>query len=257
MTLSDIPTLYIESFLHVLPADFLRYVIGAGGVYLVVNLALAGALAPRKIRPDSPPAAQILREILVSLRTVLIFTANGALIGVGVKLGVLPVYFDIADYGWAWLIVSTLILIVAHDAWFYWAHWLMHRTRPMRRIHMLHHRSHNPTPFTSYSFDWGEAAVHAIFLPLILLVLPAHPVALLVFTAHMMLRNAIGHCGYEVFPSRHGQPLFDWMTTVTHHDLHHAEAASNFGLYFTWWDRWMGTENPRYREAFRAAAAPA
>jgi Delta7-sterol 5-desaturase len=38
-------------------------------------------------------------------------------------------------------------------------------------------------------------------------------------------------------------------TTATHHDLHHSGGfGSNYGLYFTWWDRMMGTEHPRYRE---------
>jgi sterol desaturase/sphingolipid hydroxylase (fatty acid hydroxylase superfamily) len=70
----------------------------------------------------------------------------------------------------------------------------------------------------------------------------------------MMLRNAIGHCGYEVFPPRaDGRPLFDWLTTVTHHDLHHARAGTNFGLYFTFWDRIMGTEDSNYGRAFARA----
>ena len=73
----------------------------------------------------------------------------------------------------------------------------------------------------------------------------------------MMLRNAIGHSGYELFPAnRNSRPLFDWMTTVTHHDLHHAHAGYNLGLYFTWWDRLMGTEHPDYHEAFRKVANP-
>ncbi|MBA3838282.1 MAG: sterol desaturase family protein, partial [Zymomonas sp.] len=39
---------------------------------------------------------------------------------------------------------------------------------------------------------------------------------------------------------------------TTHHDLHHTEGRYNFGLYFTWWDRLMGTEHPRYHERFEA-----
>ena len=38
-------------------------------------------------------------------------------------------------------------------------------------------------------------------------------------------------------------------------DLHHSSGNTNFGLYFTWWDRWMGTEHPRYREEFRKVTA--
>ena len=69
-----------------------------------------------------------------------------------------------------------------------------------------------------------------------------------------MVRNAIGHCGYELFPSwRNGRPILDWFTTVTHHDIHHAHAGWNYGLYFTWWDRLMETEHPLYHEKFANA----
>ncbi|MEY8829741.1 sterol desaturase family protein [Sedimentitalea sp. XS_ASV28] len=244
-------------FSGVLATDLLRYAIGAGGVYLVVNIALAARLRARKIRAEKPPGSQIHREILTSLRTVLVFALNGTLIVLGAETGMVPIYTEIATYGWTYLILSTAVLIVAHDAWFYWSHRLFHYPPLFRRFHRLHHRSYNPTPFTSYSFDLGEAVANAIYLPLILLVLPAHPVAILIFVTHMMLRNAIGHSGYELFPAnRHGRPLFDWMTTVTHHDLHHAHAGYNLGLYFTWWDRLMGTEHPDYHEAFGRVAKP-
>jgi sterol desaturase/sphingolipid hydroxylase (fatty acid hydroxylase superfamily) len=87
------------------------------------------------------------------------------------------------------------------------------------------------------------------------MVMPSSILAAFIFTAHMMLRNAIGHCGYEVFPARRadGRPLFDWLTTVTHHDLHHARAGTNFGLYFTFWDRMMGTEDQDYHGRFADA----
>jgi lathosterol oxidase len=82
--------------------------------------------------------------------------------------------------------------------------------------------------------------------------------AAFLFTAHMMLRNAIGHCGYEVCPARRdGPPLVGWLTTVTHHDLHHARPRYNFGLYFTWWDRLMGTEDPTYHAEFARAVGQA
>jgi lathosterol oxidase len=37
-----------------------------------------------------------------------------------------------------------------------------------------------------------------------------------------------------------------WITPVSHHHFHHARNRGNFGLYFTWWDRWCGTEDPEY-----------
>jgi len=44
-----------------------------------------------------------------------------------------------------------------------------------------------------------------------------------------------------------------WLTTATHHDLHHATFRWNYRLYFTWWDRLMRTEHPQYLEHFDAA----
>ena len=47
--------------------------------------------------------------------------------------------------------------------------------------------------------------------------------------------------------------MFDFLTTTTHPDLHHSSAGANYGLYFTWWDRLMGTEHPEYYARFAAA----
>lgn len=193
---------------------------------------------------------------MASLRTVAIFAAVGTLIGLGSRAGVIEIYDEIADYGLAYFAASIIILIVAHDAWFYWSHCQLHYRVLFRKLHKLHHRSHhNPTPFTSYSFDVSEAVVNAAFLPLALLLLPAHPVALFIFVTHLILRNALGQCGIEVLPIRaSGKPLFGRLTSVTHHDLHHSHGRWNMGLYFTWWDRWMGTEHPDHLERFAAVA---
>lgn len=195
------------------------------------------------------------REIVTSQATVLVFAANGVGISLAAMNGLLPIYLEIGDYGWLWFVASVVLLILAHDTYFYWLHYAMHRNRALGRMHWLHHRSFNPSAFTSYAFHIGEAVLHAVFLPIFLVAVPTHPVAILIFAIHMTLRNAVGHCGYELFPARRdGRPMFDWMTTVTHHDLHHAKAGSNFGLYFTWWDRWMGTENPHYHREFAQAS---
>ena len=249
--------IFPERYPEVFVLDLLRYVVGAGSVFFIVNIALARWLARRKIRITGPQKGQIKRELAASLRTVAIFAAFGTLVGIGAHFGLIPIYRDVAEYGYIWLIASTIIIIVSHDAWFYWTHRLMHRPGMFRWFHRLHHKSHNPTPFTSYSFDASEAAMNALFFPLILLIIPAHPIALVIFTTHMMLRNAIGHCGYEIFPAgTAGKPLFGWLATVTHHDLHHENARYNMGLYFTWWDRWMGTEHPDYLSRFAATARP-
>ena len=245
----------LKIYTDVFGGDLLRYVLGAGGTYLFINVLLSKALASQKIRTSDPSRAQILREIIASLRTVLVFAAAGTSISLGAKAGFMTIYMEIADYGWIYFGFSIGALIILHDAWFYWTHRILHYPPLFRRFHRLHHRSHQPTPFTSYSFDTGEAVVNAIYLPLVLLLLPAHPLALFIFVSHMMLRNAIGHCGIEIFPAdSNGRPIFVWLTSVTHHDLHHSSAGYNLGLYFSWWDKLMKTEHPQYLETFAKVA---
>jgi len=68
-----------------------------------------------------------------------------------------------------------------------------------------------------------------------------------VFLLHMILRNAMGHSSHELLPwswTRRG--LLRWITPVSHHHFHHARNRGNYGLYFTWWDRWCGTEDVAY-----------
>ena len=247
-----------EVYPFILQGDLIRYVAGAGGTFLVVNTLLAGWLVRRKIRDERPDWLQMAREIVVSLRTVVIFSLVGLAIALSEQLGWLAIYDDPLERGLPYFLFNLFVLIVLHDAWFYWTHKIMHRPGLFRWFHRLHHRSYNPSPWTSYAFDASEALVNAIYLPLALLLMPTSLLAAFLFTAHMMLRNAIGHCGYEVFPARRGgRPLVGWLTTVTHHDLHHARPRYNFGLYFTWWDRLMGTEDPTYHAEFARAVGQA
>ena len=253
--LSTVTGFVVETYPYIWAFDTGRYLIGAGGVYLIVNLALAGLLRGRKIRTRSPDWRQKRREILNSLRTAAIFAAVGGLSIAGLIAGGADmIYDDPSARGWGYFAFTTVMLIVLHDAWFYWSHRIIHHPKLFRRFHREHHKSHNPSPWTAYSFDPAEALVNAIYLPLVLLIMPSSTLAIFIFINHMMIRNAIGHSGYELFPSlRSGRPMFDWMTTVTHHDLHHAQAGWNYGLYFTWWDRLMETEHPLYHEKFAAA----
>jgi uncharacterized protein (DUF2147 family) len=145
-------------------------------------------------------------------------------------------------------------MVITHDAYFYWTHRLIHDPRLFRTFHRRHHRSHNPSPFTAYSFDLGEAAINALFVPLWMLTVPTQWPIVGLFMLHQIARNTIGHSGYELFPARRdGRPLLDFLTSVTHHDIHHAEAGWNYGLYFTWWDRLMGTEHPDYHARFASS----
>ena len=232
-----------------------RYALFAILAWALLWLVFQQPLRRRMIRDSRPPNLQLAIEFLVSIRSVAIFATVAAFQSLLSHAGAYPL--SRLAYGWGpvWFWVSLGLMILGHVAYYYWTHRAMHRPRLFRSFHRRHHRSHNPSPFTAYSFDLLEAVVMASFVVLWPFVVPTPWPAVSLFIVHQVVRNTLAHCGYELMPStRDGRPMFDWLTTTTHHDLHHAQAGFNFGLYFTWWDRWMGTENPRYHAAFAQAA---
>ena len=238
---------FLSVALSILGIDLLRYLLGAGLVWLVVNVLLHRWLADRRILGGAPRPGQIRREFIYSLSTVLIFAANGTMLWLLIANGWARVYNDVSLYGWAWWWASLGLVIVAHDAYFYWTHRPLHDRRWFGAVHGRHHASVHPTPWAAYSFHPIEAAIQAAFLPLFVVVVPIHGGAIAVFLIHMILRNAIGHSSHELMPWRWSpRGVLRWITPVTHHHFHHARNRGNYGLYFTWWDRWCGTEDADY-----------
>jgi sterol desaturase/sphingolipid hydroxylase (fatty acid hydroxylase superfamily) len=185
------------------------------------------------------------------MRSVLIFAVVAAGVFAAAEKGWLRIYFEDDGYPLAYSIAAAVMLIVLQDTWFYWTHRALHHPLLYRRFHQVHHKSRYPTPYTSYAFDSGEAFTNAIYILVAGLIFPYPIWALLYFMIHMLVRNVIGHCGYSIDPARSdGRPVLDFLTTTVHHDLHHTANRGNFGLYFTFWDRLMGTEHPEYRERF-------
>lgn len=243
-------------WLYTFVADSLRYLLAAGLVFLVLWVWLRRRLRGRRIQTGFPARGDMWREVRWSAATAATF----ATVGIGttflIQSGWTRFYPHMSDHGWGYWAFSLVAVIVLHDAYFYWTHRSMHHPALFRRFHKVHHLSTNPSPWAAYAFAPGEAASQALFVPLTLMVLPLHPLALFLFLVHMILRNALGHSGFEIFPrGAPRRPVWGRFTTTTHHDLHHSDNRGNFGLYFTWWDRLMGTEHPDYRETFDRVTA--
>ena len=249
-TLTDIGHMWLNGLAH----DGRRYAIFAVAVWFTLWVALARVLRGRKIREETPPARQLVVELLFSLRSIAVFSTVGIGINLAESAGLYPMAEWAQHRGLAWFIVSLAVMIVAQDAWIYWTHRWMHRPRWFRTFHRRHHRSNNPSPFTAYSFDLGEAFVMVAFVAVWPAIFPTPWGVIDVFMFHQIFRNTMLHAGYELTPPRtDGRPWFGWLTTTTHHDLHHAQAGWNYAPWFTWWDRWLGTEHPEYLARYAAA----
>ena len=142
-------------------------------------------------------------------------------------------------------------MVLAHDAYFYFAHRLMHHPKIFKHVHLVHHKSTNPSPWAAYSFHPLEAIVEAGIFPLIVFTIPVHSLVLVLFLVFMITRNVLGHLGMEILPKWFVKNKFlNWNTTTTHHDMHHKNFHTNYGLYFTWWDNLLGTTDKEYIETF-------
>ena len=231
------------------------YVIATGFVVLVLWLFWNRGLDRRKIQRRAWSRADAWREIVASLRTVLIFSLVTAAVQLGADAGLFTVQEHFHASEIVYLLATVAGMVVAQDTYFYWSHRLMHHRVMFRKFHRTHHKSVTPTAFAAYAFDAPEAVVHGLFVPLWLLAVPMHQAGLFIFLAIMVLRTAMGHSGVELFPARlTAGGWLGWIIPNVHHDLHHTTVVYNYGLYFTWWDRLMGTEHPNYAEQMLALA---
>jgi sterol desaturase/sphingolipid hydroxylase (fatty acid hydroxylase superfamily) len=251
MSFEDIAQIWLRE----LEPTLSRYAVFTVGVWLLLWVILRPLLARRKIREATPPARQLWTELLFSLRSMVIFATVGVLMTLMYRAGLYPLTKVGDALGPVWFAFSLFAGIVGLDAWFYFSHRLMHDPRLFRRFHRRHHRSNNPSPFTAYSFDVGEALVLIGFVLVWPLVFPMPGGAMAWVMLYQIVTNTLLHSGYELMPARRdGRPMLDFIVTTTHHDLHHAQAGWNYAAWFTWWDRWFGTEHPEYHARYAAKA---
>lgn len=232
-------------------AIYFRYLLFAGLAFIIFYRIGRNFFLRLKIQRRNVEQTHIQAEILHSGYTALIF----GLIGLGMyglrAAGFTQIYTDPFAYGWVYLPVSFLFLILLHDTYFYWIHRLMHHPRLFKHLHRVHHQSFNPTPWASLSFHPLEAILEIAIVPIAALIIPFHPLVLFLFATWSLLWNVIGHLGYEIFPAGFvHHPVFRWFNTSTHHNMHHERSGCNYGLYFNFWDTMMETNHKAYHTTF-------
>jgi Delta7-sterol 5-desaturase len=193
-----------EAFGQVWPIIWLfdtgRYLVAAGLMAVILRVFWRAGLSARKIQAFCPMPRDMRREIVTSLRTAAIFSLLGFGLYVAASHGWIMLYADFGQRGVGYLLLTLTVMIVAHDAYFYWTHRLMHHRRLFRWFHLTHHESQAPTPWAAYAFATPEALVQGAFVPLFVAVVPTHELALFVFMAFQIVRNVMGHAGVEVYP---------------------------------------------------------
>lgn len=229
-----------------------RYLIIASVAFLIWYVIFRKGIVNKKIQQRFPRFQDYAREIGFSVLTVLIMSFIPAMILGSPELSKhTKFYRDIHEHGMLWFVLAFPLMAFIHDTYFYWMHRLMHHPAVFKWVHLVHHKSTNPSPFAAYAFHPLEAIVEAGIFLVFVFTIPVHLFHLLFFFLFMILYNVYGHLGWELYPawfSRHW--LGRWINTSVNHNMHHQYFKGNYGLYFLVWDRLMGTIRPDYEERF-------
>ncbi len=178
-----------------------------------------------------------------TLVTLLIFAVMDVTLLYLQSKGYTFLYNNIEQYGWVYLVISFAVVLFLHDAFFYWTHRAMHHPKLYGFFHRVHHESTDPSPLTSGSFHPSEAVVENALQFILPFVMPLHFSVILAWQLFDIINNVLGHLGYELYPKGWVKmPILKYKTASTHHNMHHQLFNGNYALYFTWWDKWMGTE---------------
>lgn len=232
-------------------AIFGRYLVVAGGTHLLLYTGLRRFFPVRELRNRALTRSAVLNEVWLSAASAVVFALCGAFIMSSFDSGRTLLYSDAADRGWWYLCLSFPVVLVLQDAYFYGTHRLFHHPALYKRFHRGHHRSGDPSPWSSFAFDLPEAFVHALFLVAVALLIPLHFGVLFAVLLTMTVWAVINHLGYEYAPPESAKhPIGRWLVGPTHHALHHRRYTVHYALYFTWLDKLFGSEVPEYEEKF-------
>ena len=236
--------------------EFLTYfLVGAAVFALALRLREAGVFR-FLIREPSPKPVRVTTEVYNSALSVVLYNgvqlvARVFVLGFGYIVTLnnpLPLW-EVA--------LSFPLVLVVHDAYFYWTHRWMHHPALFRFFHWEHHKSQAPTVFTAYSFSIPEAIVQGLFGVFYVAFFPCTFATLIFFQFVEILHNLAIHSGIDPFPrTLVTHPRWGWLAGPTYHDLHHRTARGNYGLYTRFWDRLCKTEHGEFLNIYDYVHSP-
>ncbi len=244
---------FLTAFIVIFAAQALRYVIFAGGLFIISQRHSPVFIASRRIAKKVTTTAQARREVGFSLLSMLLF---GLLVAGLSFLKASAIFEAPKPVALGRAVLWVPVLLVLQDTYFYFTHRAMHHPKLFKHMHLVHHRSLDPSPLAAFAFHPSEALVDAVFGVVVAATLAPPMAALIVFQLIGFFINLYGHFGAELLPPSFRKSwAFGVLNTTTHHHQHHNTTNSNFGLYFQLWDRLLGTNHPRYADTFTQNAS--
>ena len=218
----------------------------------------------RRIEPESwkcqpgrflTPKLHRTAILVGSVNLVLAGVLTGSL-AYGIIAGRLkmPIYTEVAEYGWAYTLGMTAVLFVMVDCIAYWVHRALHIKFLFKHVHHVHHRFVATSPYVATALHPLEFLVLQAASLVPLFIIPFHAVSVAGVLLYILIFNVIDHSGVTLASA------LPWQPPSTYHDDHHAHFHVNFGQHLTIWDRLHGTlrrQNRRYgKDVFGGRGAP-
>ncbi len=227
-------------------------ILGVGGFWLA-HRSRVPFFVRRRMPHQVAGREQIVREVKLSFITMVIISVVGVIFMMMMEQGWIKICFDLSCGGPLYAIAMVAVLVVAHDAYFYWTHRMLHTPWLFKHFHIDHHRSLFPTPLAILAHHPVDSILSVGFVYVIVFFVPIPLVSIIGFQIIMYCFNLLGHLNLELLPERFlYSRWFKVLNTSTHHQLHHQTTQYNHGFYFSFWDRWFGTEHPEINQAFLA-----
>jgi len=228
-------------WLHNLQSTGTKYFMLAGGAFLFFYILFPKAFSGIRIQKLFPKRKDHYRDVFFSFISMMIFATVAYVVFTTLRPYNHIQYGSISQYGVVWFWLSFVWMFFLHDAYFYWMHRLMHLPFLFKHVHLIHHKSTNPSPWTAYAFHPLEAVMEAGIVPLIAFTLPINRVAFTSFMIFQLSYNVYGHLGYEILQPIANTKIGRWLNTSTAHNMHHKYFKGNYGLYTRIWDRTLNT----------------
>jgi lathosterol oxidase len=129
---------------------------------------------------------------------------------------------------------DSIVLNFLPDALIYWIHRWLHHPLLYQPIHKPHHKWIVSTPFASHAFHPADGFLQSTPYHIFVFLFPLNKylyVGLFIFVNIWTVSIHDGTAYYE------GTIL----NGAGHHIIHHSQFNWNYGQYFTFWDRLLGT----------------
>ena len=236
-------TIYLLVFFAII---VLRYFIAAGIFHYHYYVKHEAKYSVKRLSRRGVRKNQLKKEIRWSIISSVIFALAGTLIFFLYTRDLTAIYTSLSLNDIWYVPLSFAVILLIHETYYYWIHRAMHHPKIYKQVHKVHHDSLTPTPWTAFSFHPWEALLEALILPVLLIFIPLHFGVVLLYLISMTVSSVINHLDIEIFPEKFQKSLAGKLLIgATHHHYHHSEFNTNYGLYFTFWDKWMHTESDK------------